>query len=147
MKKTNLLAVACSLFSVGAFACPNLSGTFSCPDAQNGPQIVTITQSESNGITTYYQNGEALAADNVVKSIPDEPTFKEGKMRAYCEGDSLKVAVQGKVWDQGQFFGDLDVVSNYSLDASSNLVDKFEGNIKSAQGDYPIGDLTTCTRQ
>ena len=147
MNSYKIVVMVGALVSASAFACPNLSGVYTCPDQQNGPQTVEITQTEENGITTYFQNGESLVSDNLVKPIPESADFKEGTMQAFCEGDALKVAVKGKVWDQGQFFGDLDVVSNYSLDADKNLVDTFDGSVKSAQGNYPINDLTTCVRQ
>lgn len=69
----NISAALVLLAASTTFACPNLSGTYSCPTGCSTEQV-TYSQSEAGGITTYVvndsQGSTQLIADG--KSYSDE---------------------------------------------------------------------------
>lgn len=138
------LAAIALLFSVQAFACPNLTGSFKCTYGDGSTENVTITQSEVNGVTVYNYNGSEMPADNQTYQIPDSEDLKEGTWRAWCDDDStLKAELIGKYYNQGSYFGDLNMRMDFSIDGTS-LKQVTNGNLKNTGGDYPINDEMTC---
>lgn len=139
-----LLAVLL-LGSVQAFACPNLTGSFTCTYSDGSSEVLNITQEAKEGVTTYNINQSLTPADNVIYTVPDDETLKEGTFRAWCNDDvTLKGELIGKYYDQGSFFGDLLLNIDYSLDGA-NLKQVTTGTLTSANGQYPINAETVCT--
>ncbi|MGE4133701.1 MAG: hypothetical protein AB7F86_18840 [Bdellovibrionales bacterium] len=143
MRKALVLIAA---FSLQAWACPDLTGNFTCTYQNGSSEIISISQAEKAGVTVYNYNGSEIPADNVVYNLPDDETLKESTFRAWCEGASLKGNIVGKYYNQGSYFGDLDMVLDLSL-AGSDLHSVTTGTLKSASGDYPLDGEVTCVRQ
>lgn len=141
-----------ALFSVQAFACPNLTGTYSCTYEGQTEQI-QMSQTETNGVTVYTMKnpndpndqGGSLPADNVVYKLEDSEQFKNGTIRGWCEGEAFKIEQIGSYFDQGQHIGDLQAVISMSLNGG-NLVQDTQGVYKTGSGDYPISNSMTCSR-
>lgn len=135
------------LFSASAVACPNLSGSYTCVnDGQK--ETLVVSQNEMNGQMVYQIGETQVIADNVAYPIPDDEELKGGTQRAFCDSQSneLKIEILGKIYDQQDFFGDLAVQIGFSVDGSNNLVNTIHGSLKATNGEYPIHDISTCTR-
>jgi len=139
-----VLVLATALFSAGALACPNLAGDYTC-QTDDGPQSMTVTQEESNGVTSYDLGGTQLITDNEVRDIADDETLKDGKVRSWCEGDVLKAAATGTVLDGGEPAGDVDLTITFTTDGTT-LTQNMSGTFKNAGNNYPIDNTMTCTK-
>jgi len=134
------------LFSAPAFACPDLTGAFTCTYQDGSSEIVTISQADKAGVMVYNYNGSELPADNVVYPMPDDETIKQGTFRAWCDGASLKGNILGKYYNNGALFGDLDMTLDLSLEGTS-LKSVTVGSLKATDGtSYPLDGQIVCTR-
>lgn len=147
-----LIIAVLALVGAQAFACPNLTGTFSCTsDGQT--QAVAISQVEVNGVTTYTlknpadpaDQGGSLPADNNTYQIQDSEDFKNGTIRGWCEADAFKIEQTGQYYDQGQHIGDVQATIAMSL-VDNNLSQVTTGTFKTGSGDYPINQTMSCVR-
>ena len=135
------------LFSVQAYACPELSGTFTCTysDGQT-EQVVMSQQVRPDGVTVYNYGGTEVVTDNSVNAIPDDETLKEGTFRAWCsDASTLNAQLLGKYFDQGAYYGDLTMNLAFTM-VGSDLKQVTTGNLKSATDEYPLDNETTCVR-
>lgn len=140
------LAALVLLFSAQAFACPDLTGAYTCKYQDGASEVVTVSQDNKDGVVTYNYNGSQIPADNQTYKVPDDQQLKDGQFRAWCEDDvTLKTELTGKYWNNGSYFGDLVMNMNLSLD-STNLKNVVTGNIKNSGGTYPIDNNIVCTR-
>lgn len=141
-----ILSVVALLFSASAFACPDLTGTFTCTYQDGSSEQVTISQQINNGVTIYNYNGSMIATDNITRAVPDDETVKNATFRAWCDGASLKGNLIGKYYNNGSYFGDLDMTLDLSI-TGRDLKTETSGNLKDTGGtDYPLGGTTVCTR-
>jgi hypothetical protein len=143
-----ILAALALLVSVNAYACPDLTGTYTCKYQDNTTEVVSISQENKDGVMVYNYNGSALPADNQVYQIPDQDSLKQGTFRAWCdEADAtvLQTELLGKYYDQGQFAGDLTLDMAFSLNGT-DLRQLTTGKLVNSDGEYPIGTDVTCTR-
>lgn len=143
MRAFALLAL---LFSAQAFACPALTGTFTCNYQDGSSEIVSISQAEKSGVMVYNYNGSEIPADNVVYPMPDDESVRQGTFRAWCDGLTLKGNIVGKYYNQGNYFGDLDMTLNLSLEGN-NLKSVTTGTLKDTGGNvYPLDGQVVCNR-
>ena len=141
-----------ALYGIQAFACPNLTGTYSCTYEGQTSQV-QLSQTETNGVTVYTMKdpndpadqGGSLPADNVVYKLEDSEQFKNGTLRGWCEGEAFKIEQTGSYFDQGQHIGDIQAILTMSL-SNGNLVQDTQGTYKTGSGDYPIASNMTCNR-
>lgn len=133
------------LASAQAFACPDLTGAYTCTYQDGSSEVVTISQENKAGVTIYNYNGSSLPADNQVYPIPDDETLREATFRAWCDGSSLKGNILGKYYNEGNYFGDLNMTLDLSLDGT-NLKSVTSGTIKNSGGTYPLDGSIVCNR-
>ncbi len=134
------------LFSVQAYACPELTGAYTCTYQDGSSEVVTISQEDKAGVTVYNYNGSSIPADNAVYPIPDDESVKSATFRAWCENASLKGNIVGKYWNNGALFGDLDMTLDLSLDGT-NLKSVTTGTLKATDGtSYPLDGDISCVR-
>lgn len=141
------LAAIALLFSVQAFACPTLTGNYTCKNQDGSTSAMTITQNVNGTVTTYNLNGSDLLADNQARPMQDDDNIKSGTFRAWCDDNiTLKGEILGKYWNNGSYFGDLTLDIGFSLAANGDLQQVSTGNIKNTGGTYPINQTTACTK-
>lgn len=141
-----ILATIALFASVNAWACPELTGSFTCTYQDGSSEVVEMTQELKDGVTTYMYNGSAIPADNVVYQVPDDQTLKQGTFRAWCDDTvTLKAELKGQYYDQGNYFGDLVMNMEFSL-AGSDLKSVTTGTLTNSGGQYPLNGETVCTR-
>jgi hypothetical protein len=144
-----ILAALGLLVSVNAFACPDLTGSYTCKYQDGTSETMTFSQQDNkDGVTVYNMNGENLPADNQVYNMQDSQNLKNGTFRLWCDQANsaiLDAEVLGQYYDQGQYYGDLTLDMAYSLD-NGNLKQVTTGSLKGAAGQQPINDEMTCTR-
>ncbi|MBX3020339.1 MAG: hypothetical protein KF799_01575 [Bdellovibrionales bacterium] len=137
------------LFSVQAFACPDLTGTYTCAYQDGSSEVITLSQSvDKDGITVFNYNGSQIPADNQLYPIPDDDTLKEGTFRAWCDTANpalLQSQLLGKYWNNGAYYGDLTMNMTFSL-SGRDLKQTTQGTLKNAGGEYPLNSELVCTR-
>jgi hypothetical protein len=140
------LAALALLFSAQAFACPNLAGTYTCTYQDNSSEQVVISQELKDGVTVYTHNGSQIPADNVAYPVPDDASLHDATFRAWCADDlTLSANLVGKYWQDGQYFGDLNMTSNFTL-SGTDLKQVTTGTLKNQGGEYPLNSDMTCVR-
>ena len=135
------------LYSVQAYACPQLTGNYACKSSNSQTEILTVTQDASSGVTVYTVNGSPIPADNKAFAIADDDSLKDATLRAWCDDDvTLKGELLGKAWNSGSYYGDLNLSLGYSL-SGSDLHVVSAGKITSAtNGDLPVNGEMVCTK-
>jgi hypothetical protein len=141
----SFLGLAALLFAGNAYACPNLTGTYTCTYQDGSSEIIEISKMSQNGVTVYDYNGSTVSADNVVYPVPDDETLKQGTFRAWCEGMNLKAELKGKYFHENTYYGDLTMLMDFTL-TGSDLHQITTGNLKNAGGEYPLDSEMTCVR-
>ncbi len=140
------IAALALLISVQAWACPDLTGTFTCTYQDGSQEVVNMSQELKNGVTVYNYNGTPVAADNVVNDVPDDESLKQATFRAWCDDNiTLKAELKGKYYSEGNYFGDLLMNMEFTM-VGNDLKQVSTGSIKNSGGDYPLNGETLCTR-
>lgn len=143
-----ILASLALLVSVNAFACPDLTGSFTCTNQDGTTSTLAMSQENKDGVTIYNYDGQSLPADGQVYKMDDSQNLKDGTIKATCDdnANTMNTEILGKYYENGEFAGDLTLDIAMSLDASSNLLQVYTGKIVNQGGDYPINQQMTCTR-
>lgn len=106
------------VFSIPVFACPNLAGVYECRNADGSKphdkEIIKFSQRVESGISIYTfdrisKKGTEVRADNkTYRWIVDE-SLRDGKKKAAClSSNKLKVRLTGKLYNDGEYFSDMD---------------------------------------
>jgi hypothetical protein len=143
----SLMAMAL-LFSVQAFACPDLAGSYTCSHQDGSTEVVTVSQENKDGVMIYQYNDAAIPADNQVYQLPDDQDLKDATFRAWCDttnADLLQTQLIGKYYSQGSYYGDLTLNMTFSL-AGTDLKQTTTGTLKNSGGEYPLNNELTCKR-
>jgi len=139
------LAALALVFSAQAFACPQLTGSFTCTAQDGSKQVMKITQDMKGTTTVYNINGSDLPADKSVMNLPDDDSLKNATISAWCDDDvTLKAQILGKYYQDGSYFGDLTANLGFSM-KGKDLAQHMTGDVKASSGDYPINSDTVCT--
>lgn len=138
------LAALVLLFSAQAFACPELTGNYTCTYQDGSNEQISITQGVQNGVTVYNYNNSAMPADNKVYPMPEEQTLKNATIRAWCEGEVLKANLLGEYYNEGSKFGDLDMTLDITK-SGSDLKQLSNGTLKNKDGEYALNGEVVCT--
>ena len=145
MKK--FLVAAISAMSIGAWACPDLSGTYTC----DGEELAVETF-ELNGVNylEFNANG-ALPADGKWLDLPDSETEKNAKIRLTCGnkapyGDSYVLDYEADLYDAGTNVAALDVEIFFHKDGET-LKQSVVGKAKGSWGEQPVNEVTVCTKK
>lgn len=140
------LALVALLFSAQAFACPNLTGTYTCTYQDGSSEVVNLTQENKNGVIVYNYNGSEIPADNVAYPVPDDANLRSATFRSWCPDTvNLNAQLVGKYYQDNEYFGDLDMTTSMSLDGA-NLKQVTTGTLTNAGGTYPLNAEMVCTR-
>lgn len=140
------LAALALVFSAQAFACPDLAGSFTCTYQDGSKEIVTLSQDQKDGLTTYNYNGSIVPADNQAYPVPEDATLKEGTFRAWCnDATVLNTQLIGKYHQDGSYFGDLVMNMDFTL-TGKDLHQVTTGTLKNSGGEYPLNNDMVCTR-
>lgn len=146
-----LLIVFICAASFMAFACPDLSGVYYCPDENlEFNVLVQITQQTDSEARVRYQRTqnnktEFLIADGVNHSV-ETGVFK-GKIKYWCDKSVLKTSQAGDLYEEGEIVGKLSSSMGYALDAEKNLVSQGEAHIQHLGETYLIPMDYKCLRK
>lgn len=143
-----ILAALALLVSAQAFACPDLTGSYTCAYKDGTSEVITINQETKNGTTTYDYNGSTLLTDNVAYPIPDDDTLKDATFRSWCDAadpNLLQSQLMGKYWNQGAYYGDLTMNMTFSK-SGMHLKQTTQGLLKNSGVEYPLNSELVCTR-
>lgn len=135
------------LFSVQAYACPQLVGSYTCTYQDGTKEVVTISQNKDrNNVDVYDYNGSTIVTDNNAYPIPDDQQLKGGTFRAWCDDETtLQTQLVGEYYQQGNYYGRLTMNLNLSLQGS-DLKQTTTGNLVNTGGTYPLNGETVCAK-
>lgn len=130
MKK---FAVALILLGASAsFACPNLAGTYSCPDENGALVTTTMAQSEANGVTTYTLTDDTGMSEFVADGLTRTQAGKVQNgndavinVTNSCSADSTALNLDAIYVEKdaaGATVMDMMVKQAVSLDSAGNLM-------------------------
>jgi hypothetical protein len=147
IRVSTALVLSCLMPAV-AWACPNLTGAYTCTDSQGQSETIQLSQTVSDqNITVYVYNGTSLQADNMAYAVPDDGTIRDATLRTWCDDDSTwKTELLGKYWRNGAYYGDLRLERDFRLDASTNLLSVTSGALTNSSGSHSLDSSMTCTR-
>lgn len=140
-----MLSVLVFLASAQAFACPVLTGTYTCAYQDGSKEKMVISQEVRGGVTQYNINGTTVKADKQVYSLPDSAELKEARTSSWCEQGLLIVALAGKYHDAGQYVGDLTMAYGFSV-TGNTLKQEVAGTLKNQEGEQNFENVVTCTK-
>jgi hypothetical protein len=139
------LAALALLASAQAFACPQLTGNYSCTDEKGQTSAMALTQDTKSNVTVYTLNGSDLQADNQARPMPPDADLQNATIRGWCNDDvTLHTELLGKVYQNGQYVGDLKLALDFAMNAK-NLNQVASGTIVNGTQTYPINTTITCT--
>jgi hypothetical protein len=140
------IAALALVFSAQAFACPNLTGNYTCTYQNGTSETMAVTQSAKGTVTVYNINGSEMPADAQSYQVPDDDNLKQGTFKAWCDDDvTLKGLLVGKYYNAGEYYGDLTMNLGWSLQGT-DLKQSSNGQIVNTGGTYPITQDTVCTK-
>lgn len=132
-----LIAFLFVLSMTNAFACPNLSGSYTCnvktEDGTNPTETITITQQVQNNITTYSINGSERIADGKTHTAPIAG-LSDVQYSATCD-DSLMIPMKANVVNaEGRVIGDFQ--SYFVMYKMEKYLRFFEIGSRATENDY-----------
>jgi hypothetical protein len=144
--RISILALFGLFFSAQTFACPNLTGNYSCVDQDGEAHPFVVTQSVTGNVTVYQIDGKPMPADGVVYPIPDTDSMKSSTIRAWCNDDiALNVQVLGKIWQGNTYVADVtqnEVWTGTDSSLSITITGSTSGNGQT----QPIDTQLSCTK-
>lgn len=145
--KLILTAIAGLLVSATAWACPDLTGSYTCTYEDGASEVLDISQSSANGVTTFTINGNSIPADGQVYQLPDDAYTKNYTMSYACEGTPAKLALTygGDYYENGAFVATIAGKNLFSKDILGDLLIEDLGAATLADGSsFPWASSMSC---
>ena len=140
--------LAAVIFS--AWACPDLTGTYSCPDGEGGSDITTVTQAVNGLSTTYYVNDEVYEADGVTRDFimqdDDGEFIVRGTRNVSCAGAMLRTHEIADTFFNNNKLGTHNVLIDVRKDSAANIIASFRGWAQFGDKKEAINETNVCTR-
>lgn len=131
-------------------ACPNLTGSYSCPGDQ-GPSELVITQTIVNGEVIYStgQSGAMTATptDNYTYTDTDTDNNVVSSSRSTCEDGAFVTYQSGQKNDGNTVAAAWTLKQSLSLTASGDLQIQVQGQMTAQGQTQPEQDSNVCTRE
>lgn len=150
--------IAVGLFiSAPSWACPDLSGNFSCMDSQGKAHDLTIQQQTVEGGSHYTMTSTEegrvdiweVTADGKERDIPEGHGLKGAKYTATCDADtSMNLNVTGLLIDDesGAIIGNLKMNMLHTRGPAREIIVVSSGVLETPQhGNFPLDGTMTCT--
>lgn len=141
-----MAAILSALVAVPVFACPFLTGSYTCLNENDSEQTLVISQSEADGATHYIINGSELVIDNQSHAITGDPTFRNASMNAWCDSDMIDYEITGQYFDGDTEIGSLSIVNVIKI-SGDQVTETADGQMRNDRGVFPVSASITCTRK
>lgn len=121
-----ITVICAAVFSLAAWSCPQLEGTYRC--RVNGKVTDTIiTQDLRNGVWTFVVTNDATTLDVVADgknyNVSDLGEIRNASYRASCNSQQLTINASGDVYSGTRFIGKGTSVMDFSKQRNSdNLI-------------------------
>jgi hypothetical protein len=136
------LAITISfLISASAFACPQISGNYTC-QTQDGPQITVIQQSTAADGDIFDIDGYQFKADGV--SYPENSEEFIGTIATACNPTTVNITIIGDVIENGSKIGSTNLTQSMYMENGS-LVQDLNGVFDYQGQAIPIAEKILCT--
>lgn len=142
---TKYVFAATVFFAASSWACPNLTGTYACPDSGQPLQITTLDKYVQNGITVMQQAQKGTVTEMRTDKSPIIEIQKNGTkiVRQYeCSEDEF--AVHENILNPK--LGDIDMTRIYALTPENDLLMVVIGTVKNGSSIFPIQTYYVCER-
>lgn len=144
MRRNHLALSLLLFFASGAYACPNLSGHFNCPD-NDTDEAVEIKQTIGQQGDILSLNDSELVIDDKDHSVTDDPTFRNAVVHISCDEHAVRKRVTGDFYDGEQKVGEMDSLTEFSL-VEGAFIQTVQGTMRNSVGETPLNDKITCAR-
>lgn len=130
------------LVAGNAYACPNLSGTFTC---KTGEVIETLVVTQEEGQNSVIVDTVQLLADDIAHPFSEDPSFRNAFERISCTDSVFRKHITGDYYQGDLKIGELDSTVEYSL-VNNNLVETTTGKMSNILGEVPLDNRMVCER-
>lgn len=135
-----------ALFSIQAFACPDLTGNYTCDYGNGESHIWDISYREAAGVGYYTINGTEFPADNSVIAYPDQEDFRELWVRLSCNIDLLKFEQNYKSYDHGRYTGHASSATSIGMFGPKMRMESSGTYTDANGGVFPLTGSAVCTK-
>jgi hypothetical protein len=138
--KTLVIALS-FLISGSAFACPQISGNYTC-QTQDGPQITVIQQSTAVDGDIFDIDGYQFKADGV--AYPENSEEFTGTIATACTANAVDITIIGDVIENGTKIGSTNLTQSMYMENGS-LIQDLNGVFEYEGQAIPIAEKILCT--
>lgn len=112
-----LLLIMVTLFATNAFACPMLTGNYTC-HRENGSQVLNkqITNTEKGYIINTDGNEMEYFTDGKGYSIPATDSYQNAKVVSSCNGEIFNTVFTAEILYEGSVIAREVALSNYAFE-------------------------------
>lgn len=130
------------LVTTQAFACPDISGSFTCK-YRNRISEREITKTETGFIVIADGAEQEYKTDGSITSLPENDSLKDAKFSSVCEGDTFVVNFTGTLMYEGAEIGKEVQKTVYQMKNDDLLI-----TIKTKAKHVPLPSINfLCTRK
>ena len=108
-------------FSSTAFACPNLTGNYTC---KKGSHVFTLQVETTAGSYIMNRDGAEMeyVVDGKIYDVPSTENYKDAKMTSVCEDNKLVVGFEADILYQGSVIAHQVSKSYYYKDGNNMIL-------------------------
>lgn len=139
------LALFAAFFALPqAFACPDLSGEYRCPDPRGGKVQVSIEQNDNEFLLRGLEPIDHIIANDQWQNIANGDMYKNAKYKATCMVGHLQASIRGDVYQSGFYAGQAKVEMQLEKLKDGSLKRKIKGMLQGPFFSTPISDEGVC---
>lgn len=115
------LLMGALLFSSAAFACPDISGVYSCK-YNNNFSVKEIVKTQVGFIITSDGNPMEYFADGIAYEVPSTDSYTDAKVRTTCTQDEMVVDFNASILYEGSVIAKQVSKSIYSMEGKDLII-------------------------
>jgi len=143
--RTWLLVVIKLLFSIPAFACPDITGNYLCKEQDGREDTLVLVLGEKNGVATLYDQADEYFLDEKKHALEWE--MLSGSYVASCKSQQILVEIAGEIFIDGVKFGDMTLTDTYMPKDEATIYWQSHYKRKHTDGStYVSNELWVCSK-
>jgi hypothetical protein len=136
--------VIVGLFSSAAWACPDLSGHYTCGNDDSQDTVVISKQATATGFNLVFDDSQVVSDDQVYP-LEGDPTFRNGSIHTWCDEVGIKTQVVGEYYDGEKKIGSIDMVTSYEI-VNGTLIQSDRGQMINDLGPLTVENNQPCSK-
>ncbi len=129
------------------YACPVMSGKYSCPDPRGGNREVIIEQDGQQFFIQGLDPFSNLIADGLWHDVTDSSQYQNARYKATCLQEKVIASVRGDLFQNSLYLGKANVEITLEKLSGGNLKRKIHGKIQGPFMQIPVSDEATCLKK